>query len=312
MNKNIPKVSEYPERVTIELTNSCNLECRMCPREFMSTRYGFMNSSLFKDIVDEMHECGINTLVPFFRGESLLHADFVNLIEYAKSKGMTIQLATNGTLMTKEIARALVDVQLDFISFSVDSINPEQYAHIRRGSDFTKLMDGIENMLDEILTQKSEKPEVQISAVDTGMDENVKQEFVSFWRDRVQRIRIYPRHTSDGIFGSLQHDHNNLTNRLPCHRPFTEMVVYWDGRAVVCNHDWNSTEELGNVAVNGLMGVWNSDGYRNLRDRHLMNSFNKNEVCTNCDHWSQYYNENSLVGELYAGSDNITGDTVAC
>ncbi len=312
MQKNIPKVSKYPERVTLELTNHCNLECRVCPREFMGSKQGFMNSTLFEAIIDEMNECGISTLVPFFRGESLLHADFINLIEYAKSKGMSIQLATNGTLMTRDIARALVGAQLDFISFSVDSINPEHYAHMRRGSDFTKLMNGIGNMLDERSTQKSQKPEVQISAVDTGMDDKAKQEFVSFWRDTVQRIRIYPRHTPDGKFGRLKHEHNNITNRLPCHKPFTEMVVYWDGRAVVCNHDWDSTEELGNVAANGLMGVWNSDGYRNLRDRHLMGSLNKSEVCTDCDHWAQYYNGNSLVGELYTGSDNFSMDTVTC
>ncbi len=312
MQKNIPKVSKYPERVTLELTNHCNLECRVCPREFMNDKQGFMDSALFMKIIDEMSEYGINTLVPFFRGESLLHTDFISLIEYAKKKNMTIQLATNGTLMTKKIARAIVEAQIDFISFSVDSIDPKYYAHMRRGSDFTKLMNGIGNMLDERSTQKSQKPEVQISAVDTGMNDKAKQEFVSFWRDTVQRIRIYPRHTPDGQFGRLKHEQKNLPNRLPCHRPFTEMVVYWDGRAVVCNHDWDSTEELGNVAVNGLMEIWNSDEYKHLRERHLVNSLNKNEVCTNCDHWAQYYTENSLVGELYIGSDNITMETVEC
>ncbi len=312
MQKNIPKVSKYPERVTLELTNHCNLECRVCPREFMNDKQGFMDSALFMKIIDEMSEYGINTLVPFFRGESLLHTDFISLIEYAKKKNMTIQLATNGTLMTKKIARAIVEAQIDFISFSVDSIDPEYYAHMRRGSDFTKLMNGIGNMLDERSTQKSQKPEVQISAVDTEMDDKAKQEFVSFWRDTVQRIRIYPRHTPDGQFGRLKHEHKNLQNRFPCHRPFTEMVVYWDGRAAVCNHDWNSIGELGNVADKGLMDVWNSNVYRSLRNRHLTNDLNKSEVCTNCDHWVQYYSENSLVGELYTGSDNITRDTVKC
>jgi radical SAM protein with 4Fe4S-binding SPASM domain len=313
MNKegNTPRLLKFPERVTLELTNHCNINCRICPRQYTNYNLGFMDSSLFMNIVDEMSEYGIKTLVPFFRGESLLHRDFINLIDYAKSKGMTIQLATNGTLMTKEFARAIVKLKLDFISFSVDSINPEDYAHMRRGSDFTRLIEGIENLLEERLSQKCEVPEVQISAVDTGMGNNVKQEFVSFWIDRVQHVRIYPRHTIDGRFGSLQHEHSNLARRLPCHKPFTEMVVYWDGRAAVCNHDWNSTEELGNVAVNGLKGVWNSNGYRNLRDRHLMNSFNKNEVCTNCDHWAQYYAENSLVGELYTGSNNITKEETA-
>ncbi len=304
MQRSIPKLLEFPERVTLELTNQCNLSCGICPRQYTNYNRGFMDSSLFKDIVDEMSKHGSNTLVPFFRGESLLHKDFIKLIKYAKDKDMTIQLATNGILLTKEAAKALVEINLDFISFSVDTINPEEYKRMRRGSDFTKLMEGIENLLEEKLKQRSEKPEIQISAVDTGMDDNVKQEFVSFWIDRVQRIRIYPLHTNDGKFGSLQREQKNSWLRLPCHKPFTEMVIYWDGRAVVCNHDWDRNEGLGDVSSDGLRKVWNSEAYQELREKHIRGNYCKNDVCSNCDHWFQTYNEKELIGEEFMGIVN--------
>ncbi|MEE9604276.1 MAG: radical SAM protein [Candidatus Scalindua sp.] len=304
MRRSIPKILEFPERVTLELTNHCNLSCGICPRQYTNYNRGFMDSSLFMDIVDEMNEHGSNTLVPFFRGESLLHQNFIKLISYAEDKGMTIQLATNGILLTKEVAKALVEINLDFISFSVDTINPEDYKRMRRGSDFTKLMEGIENLLEEKLKQRSKKPEVQISAVDTGMNDNVKQEFVSFWIDRVQRVRIYPLHTSDGKFGSLQREQKNSWLRLPCHKPFTEMVIYWDGRAVVCNHDWDRNEGLGDVSSDGLLKVWNSEAYQELRENHMRGNYCKSDVCSNCDHWFQAYNEKELIGEEFMGIVN--------
>lgn len=292
-----PALKQVPDRITVELTNNCNLSCRMCPRHHMNYALGFMDRDLFARIVDEMHANGVKTLVPFFRGESLLHPHFLEMMEYAKNRGLVIQLATNGVLLHRDTARRIVALGVDFLSVSVDSIRPDQYASIRTGSSFHALLQGVGTLLEERSALCSALPVTQVSAVDIGIDPEEKRQFVDFWLSRVDRVRIYPQHSTNGKFGSLE----GVTagDRKPCLKPFSDMVVYWDGKAAACNHDWDRHEILGDVAARGLLETWRSAEYRELRERHLRCSFSPGEVCSDCDHWAQYYSEEGLIGELY-------------
>ena len=48
-----------PEIVQIESTNICNAKCVFCPRDDMERRQGIMDMALFRKIVDECVELGI-------------------------------------------------------------------------------------------------------------------------------------------------------------------------------------------------------------------------------------------------------------
>ena len=45
MNKEFPKV------IDIELTNHCDLNCRMCSRQLMTRKLGYMNINIFNKII---------------------------------------------------------------------------------------------------------------------------------------------------------------------------------------------------------------------------------------------------------------------
>ena len=76
----INQFRKFPDRVTIELTNKCNLVCNCCPRKFMKTGLGVMEKEVFEKVIDECAEHLPVALVPFFRGESLLHNHFNDFI----------------------------------------------------------------------------------------------------------------------------------------------------------------------------------------------------------------------------------------
>ena len=226
MPANKPECLSVPERITVELTNRCNLNCTMCPRHYMTYAQGFMAPSLFKKIIDEMSTLGITTLVPFFRGEALLHPEFAPLMASAKDRGLTIQLATNGSILSRELAEKLVAMGLDFVSFSLDTLDLQAYRSQRQG-ELAHALDGLENLL----KARGERnlPQIQVSAVDTGLTEEAKFQFINHFQSQsgVDRVRIYPQHTHGGRFGSL--DRPGSAVRKPCLKPFREMVVYWDG-----------------------------------------------------------------------------------
>jgi len=305
---NEPEAPEFPGRVTIELTNHCNLNCVMCPRKHMTGSKGYLSFFLFTEIIDEIAERESIALVPFFRGESLLHPRCIDMLAYAKKKGVgPIQFTTNATLMNEDVSRALIGLEIDFISFSVDSIDPKDYSRIRKGADLKTVLKNIEVFCNLKKDKGISKPEIQVSVVKTKSTYNGIDEFVNFWRQRVDRVRVYEEHSEDGSFGSLGKKGNNAVceKRQPCLKPFTDMVIYWNGAVALCNHDWDRTNSLGNIKENSIEEIWHSDTYNRVRQAHLEEG-KLEDLCQSCDHWKACYREENLIGELYAaGSEMI-------
>lgn len=308
-NINVTDPPHFPDRVTVELTNHCNLKCAMCPGVYMKGSKGFMSMSLFKKIIDEISTHNNITLVPFFRGESLLHPEFVEMSKYAKMRNISpVQLTTNATLMTEDIAQALIGIELDFISFSVDSVDHDTYNKIRKGADLQDVLKNIEMFCELKEKMGCNKPEIQVSVIKTESTVDSIDEFVDFWQDRVDRVRVYEEHSKDGNYGSLSKNSyiNALENRQPCLKPFTDTVIYWDGTVALCNHDWDRRDAIGNVNHNPIKDVWQNDKYKRIRYAHINNNDDLEKLCKRCDHWKSYYLEQHQIGELYVGKSKTT------
>jgi len=296
-----PALSAFPERLTLELTNECNYRCVMCPSRIKPDEpRGVMDPALFRRIVDQAAEHPPVALVPFFRGESLLHPDLISLLTHARTKGLgPIQLATNAALLDEETARGLLDVPLDFISFSLDTIDPEEYAGLRQGGSLDRVQRNVFRLLE--LRERGRFPtQVQVSATRVAANAQSIDRFIDFWRDRVDRTRIYYEHSSDGHTGSLDcPEVPKDMARRPCHKLYSDMVVYFDGRVAACNHDWFRAEPLGDLTRASVAEVWLGPAYENLRDQHLAPDRMADPTCLYCDHWKVGYLDPPFVGELY-------------
>ena len=55
----------FPKRITLELTNRCNISCSFCPRHNMGGFLGSMDTALALHLLDEMADHLPVTLVPF-------------------------------------------------------------------------------------------------------------------------------------------------------------------------------------------------------------------------------------------------------
>lgn len=298
--------SKFPERITVEMTNRCNLECSFCPRHLINMKLGEMEAGLFQKIVDEAEKHLPVSLVFFFRGESLLHPKLADCIRYAKQKGLgPLQLASNGFNLTEEIAEKLLDSGLDFISFSLDTIDPEVYKMTRPQGDLTRSMENVLQFAKKIELRKKKGlhvPEIQVSSIDVEDYRPTQENFVQFWRQYADRVRIYVEHSADGNLGSIKLDVYQ-GERQPCKKVSTDMVIYWDGKVALCNHDWDNQLEMGDVNKQSIKAIWNSSKYESVCLMHEKNSFKPGIVCKNCDHWKMYYLPEGYLGRVY---DKIT------
>lgn len=295
------QVPAFPERLTLELTNACNYRCAMCPSRWRpgQTR-NLMTPALFRRIVDEAAEHLPVAVVPFFRGESLLHPDLVPLLIHAKVRGLgPIQLTTNGMLLDEDLTRSLLDLGLDFISFSLDTVRPAEYARIRVGGDFERVMANVRRFI-ELRDLGGYPTEVQVSATRTGLNQESIAEFIAHWRQRADRTRIYYEHSKDGKTGSLDcPEVPRQMERRPCRKLYTDLVVYCDGQVAACNHDWFREPALGDLNRQGVAEVWRGPAYAALRAQHQAPATLADPTCQGCDHWKMFYLAKNFIGELY-------------
>lgn len=272
-----PIVPKFPNRVEIELVSDCNLRCTYCPRHYVNDLKGYIDFDLFKKIVREMEDYPETIIVLHRRGESLLHPKISEMLDMVAGKFLQVQMATNATLLTKDKFSAIVN-GLTFLSFSMDT--PENYNKTRIPAKYKK----VEAKILEFLDYNNGRISTQVSMVKTdATSEKDCTGFLELWKDRVDRVRIYEEHSSNGKFGSLA---NPRQNRKPCVMPFYELLVYDNGTIGRCNHDWASDgrNSMGNANAQTLADIWHGQAYSKLRQEQLSLSLD-DPICSQCDCW---------------------------
>jgi radical SAM protein with 4Fe4S-binding SPASM domain len=143
-----PPISE-PLSSIWTFTNKCNLKCIHCYQDAGRKNKDELNFEEKLNVVDQIVEAGCIYLT-FSGGEVLMSKDFFKVAEYAKEKGLNISFATNGTLVTKKIAKKISELDFDYVTLSLDGIKKETHEKIRRVKDsYEKAIEGIKNCLDE-------------------------------------------------------------------------------------------------------------------------------------------------------------------
>jgi radical SAM protein with 4Fe4S-binding SPASM domain len=103
-----------------EVTKGCNLRCIHCratATELSSPTDLPTTAAL--GIIDQI-AAATNPILVLSGGEPLYRSDIFQLARYATDKGLRVALATNGTLVTKDVARMIVDSGVRRVSISLD------------------------------------------------------------------------------------------------------------------------------------------------------------------------------------------------
>ena len=131
-------VGALPIRLWIETASCCNLRCVMCPNKSVSgSEKGLMKLDLFKKIIDEARSFASDAYL-HHRGEPLMNPALFDMIRYARAAGIKTRFHSNGSLLTEEKARQILDAGPDMVSFSVDGFTKESYERVRIGATFEK------------------------------------------------------------------------------------------------------------------------------------------------------------------------------
>jgi radical SAM protein with 4Fe4S-binding SPASM domain len=114
-----------------EVTKGCNLRCIHCratATELSSP--SDLPTATALGIIDQI-AAAANPILVLSGGEPLFRSDIFQLARYATDKHLRVALATNGTLVTKDVARMIVDSGVKRVSISLDGADAATHDSFR-------------------------------------------------------------------------------------------------------------------------------------------------------------------------------------
>ncbi len=264
-----------PEIVQIESTNICNAKCVFCPRDEMHRRQGVMEMGLYRKIVDECVDLGIEHVRMHNYGEPFIDRQLVEKVRYAKSRGVPqVGMISNGSLITEEVARGMIESGLDAINVSVDASGREVFERTRVGLKYDKVIANIERLLRLRAELGRIRPKLILSFVRQSDSED-ERAFIEHWKSRVDKVHVTDLHNWAGTL------HTRSDVNFPCYRPWLTFTALWDGRVALCCADFDGREILGDLRSSTIRDIWNSEPYLRVRRAHLQSG--GPEICRSCD-----------------------------
>jgi len=295
----INKHRGYPITVSIEPTTSCNLRCPECPSGLRSfTRpTGNLSMGTFSKIIDEVHS-HTPYLILYFQGEPYLNPEFHDMVSYARSKKMYVATSTNAHYLTPENAKKVVDSKLSRLIISLDGTTQETYQKYRIGGDINKVIQGIQNIVQEKQRRKVRYPHVILQFIvfkhNEHQIEEIKQLAKTWQVDELQlkTAQVYNfEHGNELIPENEQYRRytqnkegkfvikNKLLNH--CWKLWHSCVFTWDGKVLPCCFDKDAQYEMGNIKHTSFKAIWKNTKYQQFRQQILKGRANI-EMCKNC------------------------------
>jgi heme b synthase len=142
-----PSASEAPRLVAWEITRACNLACVHCraaaitdpdPNQ-LTTEEGLR-------LIDQIAALNKGIILILTGGEPMMREDVFDLAQHGTDAGLRVVMAPNGTLITPESARKMVQSGIQRISVSIDGATPEDHDRFRgvKGA-FDRLAEGLKH-----------------------------------------------------------------------------------------------------------------------------------------------------------------------
>ncbi|MGH7617056.1 MAG: radical SAM protein, partial [Gemmatimonadaceae bacterium] len=295
----------FPRVIQLQTINACQAACTMCPYPAFKDVFarGRMDDDLFDKITDEIaRHPEVETFVPMLQNEPLLDKHIFEKIARFKRRTagrVSVELVTNGALLTDEHIARLRDAELDVLDVSLDALSRDVYERIRIGLDYDTVLAGVERVIAADLPGTS----VFVRLVRQRDNAHEVRAFAGRWRKRGVPVFIYDVTNRTGAlddfdaslrvppragFAAMAEAAKRQASRAwlgHCPIPFASASVLHNGDVLMCTHDWARDEVIGNLRDHTLAELWNGDRMREIRALVSERRYEAIPACRQCSLW---------------------------
>lgn len=237
-------------------------------------------------------------LIFYFQGEPYINPEFLDMVAYAKKKGIYTITSTNGHFLNEDNARKTVESGLDRIIISIDGTTQETYEMYRKEGKLKNVIQGAKNLVQarndlgkqhpfiifQFLVVKPNEHQIEdvyALAREIGVDE-VKLKTAQVYdfengNDLIPTLDKYARYRKgdDGRY----HIKNQLLNH--CWKMWQACVITWDGLVVPCCFDKDAEHRMGDLKAQTFDDIWHGKAYDQFR-KAIWKGRDQIDICNNC------------------------------
>jgi len=142
-----PQRLSAPFMVVWNFTKQCNLKCKHCyanAKPYPAPDELTLEQKM--EVLRQLDEAGV-AAISFSGGEPLINRDFWLVAKKASELGFYVSVATNGTLITEEVAKRLKQIGVRYVEISIDGPTAEIHDEFRgvKGA-FDRSINAIKNL----------------------------------------------------------------------------------------------------------------------------------------------------------------------
>ena len=300
-----------PLNVDIELAALCNAKCSFClygDRDWFAgmgekdwddkPKRRFMPKEMALQIIGDCAVLGVPALKINFRGESVLHPDYSEILRVARRYGPhggmgwdwyqafhEILVNTNGNAPDSAIEGLMAATK---VMVSLDSMDPEIYPKVRVGLSLEKAQATIDELV------RRGHPDLWVRRV--ICQDNKHEDFVGAVKKRwPSGVKVSEHYAFDRNHYQNESIHGEDFKKWPrtyCGYPSQRVVIDASGRYVPCCIAWEgefdkSQEKPMRYPETSIKQYWQSEWRKNLANELRAGVF-KNDKCKNCTSFMSY------------------------
>lgn len=198
--------------LNLELTDRCNLKCRMCGQFYMDEVHlgpeVFMQWETWKSLIDGLADFPEEVaLCPHWLGEPTFHPEFDRFVRYAFEQNQQNRLFREFKLHTNAVrfdasrslnlleCASLPHIHTDtfnFIHFSIDGLSRPTYKYVKGADQRDRVYRNILTFLKLRQERRAFFPRVTVAFIVMPENRHEVRGFVSFWQDVLRQFGSEP------------------------------------------------------------------------------------------------------------------------
>lgn len=272
-----------PNILLIESTNHCNYDCIMCPRTNMKRKEGSMDFNLYKKLIDDSVKFGIKSISLQGYGEPLLHNKLIDMIYYAKEKGISdVRFDTNAFLLNDKLSEDIIKSGLDVILFSVHGLDRESYRKVHGVDAFDKCVNNIRKFMEIRNKLKEEKPKIIIQTTRSIYSKDSIGKASELFKNIADELSYSECNWCSGFCKENISLVKSIPRTVPCSSLHKMLFIHWDGGVSACCDDFDGMMNVGNIKDTNLDSLWNNKKMKKFKMMHLLGKYKDMPFCRNC------------------------------
>lgn len=298
----LAKKKVIPISALIEVCYTCNENCIHCCLE--NHKKQGLTLKEYDNLFDQLVEAE-TFFVILTGGEPFTRPDFLEIVNAARKRKLSVTIFTNGTLLNPNIIKQLKLLYVHEIHISIYSTKPEIHDCVtQKNSSFIKSISSIKELRKNNINVKIKSPlmsltvsnkdeliklaksldtSIQFNTVITAKNNGDKSAFnLRLTKKELKNVLLDPKVNPQSKQTTCFKDNLNC---IPCETVFNGGSIDPDGNVYVCNQ---LKIKGGNALKNSFKDIWekseNFQELRNIRLKHLYKCKDCNlfSFCTRC------------------------------